>query len=719
MKFMEKPKIGFHAAEAIYALIVLAWYFLPLVSTTFGGFNPLKLADSLFGSPSKEAGAWLLVTILVYAVPVIAVWKIAAVFLDEVIPFLADPDRFFSIIFNLVSSGIIVALVVLHIVYQAHSAKYFAALPAFTYAVAAISIVYNGFFIIRLIASNSRRDVAYREYLEFRRVSEEGSAGGVLSAVQRQGIQRKLLLTFVPLILVIILVLAFFLLRDFSRTILAAVNANGEGLADRTASVVKANPGDKDRISLDDYFGAESKKNDTTAGQASAFRYKTLSFYRRDVKAGGFTIWASTNRQLINGREPKEITLAQTTSRYNPVTESYEFLAPVTLSNIFIGYVMVDYARDVIYEPYFRTQVKVFVISALFMYASIFLIYLFGRNIVFPILFLRMSVNSIAEKLSSMIKGKLRFSSDLLQYNDRVRTHDELKLLSGEMNHMTTVIRGVIPYISQSTLQAAERGSPTTETKELTFLFTDIRGFTTLCEGMEPDKVVELLNHYLDLQASLIAANDGDVDKYVGDEMMAQFDGPRKEINACKAGLAIRRAMAEEAQKATDSAGTVISIGIGINTGSVVHGSVGAKDRMDFTSIGDTVNLAARLEGANKQYGTGSLLTEAVHDKVEGEYLCREIDLLTVKGKKLPVRIFEIIREKKGATERDERFRKLFETSLALYRKQKWESAEKGFGSLAKDFNDETSEVFLKRIALFRKDPPDKNWDGVFNLTVK
>jgi adenylate cyclase len=90
-----------------------------------------------------------------------------------------------------------------------------------------------------------------------------------------------------------------------------------------------------------------------------------------------------------------------------------------------------------------------------------------------------------------------------------------------------------------------------------------------------------------------------------------------------------------------------------------------------------------------------------------------------VKGKNLPVRIYEIIREKKGATDRDERFKKLFETSLALYRKQKWESAEKGFASLAKDYNDETSTVFLKRLALFRKDPPPKNWDGVFNLTVK
>jgi class 3 adenylate cyclase len=715
---MEKPKLGFHAAEAMYAVIVLLWYILPFVSSSLGELSPLKLADTLYGSPPTQAGAWLLVTVLVYLVPVISVWKIASVLLERPVPLLADPDRFFSIVLNLVLSGIVVALVVLHLVNQAHNAKYFAALPPFTYAVVAVSIGYNGFFIIMLIASNSRRDAAYREYLEFRRTSEEGPRS-FLSAVQRQGIQRKLILTFVPLILVIIFVLAFFLLRDFSRTILAAVYANGEGLADRTGSVVKANPGDKDRISLDDYFGAESKKNESTAGQASAFKYKTLSFYRRDPKAGGFTIWASTNRQLINGREPKDLVLTQITSRYNPVTESYEFLAPVTLSSTFIGYVMVDYARDVIYEPYFRTQVKVFVIAALFMYASVFLTYLFGRNIVFPILYLRMSVNSIADKLSSMIKGKLKFSSELLQYNDRVRTRDEIKLLSGEVNHMTTVIRGVIPYISQSTLKHAERETPTTERRTLTFLFTDIRGFTTISEQMTPDKVVEMLNHYLDLQSTIIQANVGDVDKFVGDEVMAMFEGPKKEFNACKTALAIRQAMAEEKELSKLEERDIISIGIGINSGPVVHGSMGAKDRMDFTSIGDTVNLAARLEGTNKEYGTKSLITGAVYDKVKDQILCRKVDNITVKGKSEAVVVYEILQEIKVASPKLVEFKNLFEKGLDLYWKQKWDEAEKEFASLLKIYKDPTSAVFLERVKDYKKNPPPRNWDKVFHRTSK
>jgi adenylate cyclase len=714
----ERPGLQFHIAEVVYGIIVLLWYILPLFVPSLGGFDPLTLASTLYGSPPAQAGAWVLVSILAWAAPILCIWKIASFFLHKPVPFLADPEQFLPILFNLIISGIVVALVVLHMVNQAQSAKYFAALPPLTYLVGAISVGYNGVFIVMLIASNSRRDEAYREYLAFRRTSED-RVRGVFAVVQRQGIQRKLLLTFVPMIVIIIFVLSFFLLRDFSSTILAAVNANGQGLADRTASVVKASPGDKDRISLDDYFSAESKKNAAASGATSAFRYNTLSFFRRDSKAGGFIVWASTDKKLIDKRDPKDLTLAQPTSRYNPANESYEFLAPVTLSNIFIGYVMVDYARDVIYEPYFRTQVKVFVIAALFMYASIFLIYLFGRAIVFPILFLRMSVNSIANVLTSMIKGKVRPIADLLQYKDRITTHDEIKLLSGEVSNMTTVIRGVIPYISGSTLQAASRDKPTTERRNLTFLFTDIRGFTSISESMSPEKVVEMLNHYLDLQATIIHDNNGEVDKFVGDEMMATFKGQRRDLDACKAAIEIRRGMAREKELARAQGKDSVSIGIGINSGPVVFGSMGAKDRMDFTSIGDTVNLAARLEGTNKEYNTKTLITEAVYAKVKDAFICREVDLVKVKGKSQPARIYELLQDIKGSNEKLQRMRKVFEESLALYRKQKWDLAAKGLAALVKEYKDETSEVFLSRIDAFRKTPPGKDWDGVFERTSK
>ena len=228
-----------------------------------------------------------------------------------------------------------------------------------------------------------------------------------------------------------------------------------------------------------------------------------------------------------------------------------------------------------------------------------------------------------------------------------------------------------------------------------------------------------MLNHYLELQSSVIHDCGGEVDKFVGDEIMAMFEGPKKELNACKASLEIRKAMAQEKEIAELEKRKVISIGIGINSGQVVFGSVGAKDRMDFTSIGDTVNLAARLEGTNKEYGTKTLITESVYDKVKDNYICREIDLLTVKGKNQPVRIYELLQETKTAAEKLVAIKKLFEASLALYRKQKWDAAEKGFTALVKEYNDEASEIFLERVAAFRKEPPGKDWDGVFHRTSK
>jgi len=140
---------------------------------------------------------------------------------------------------------------------------------------------------------------------------------------------------------------------------------------------------------------------------------------------------------------------------------------------------------------------------------------------------------------------------------------------------------------------------------------------------------------------------------------------------------------------------------------------------MDFTSIGDTVNLAARLEGANKTYGTKSLITETVQALVEEQFLCREIDLLTVKGKNRPVRIFEVLQEKQKAGDKLWEMRKVFEEGLGLYRRQRWIEAAKAFMYLKGKYRDQTSEVFLRRIGLFSGSPPPPNWDGVFVLTVK
>lgn len=718
MKKGEQSPLQLHIAEAAFSVLVVLWYVLPYLITAPGPFHPLGLAGILYGTPPSAPLAAVVVTVLAWVVPLVCIWKIASYFLAKALPVLCEPRWLIPILLNLASSGIVVALVVLHIVNQGTSPHYFASFPPFTYVVVGVAVIYNGYFIVMLIGSLSRRHVAYQEYLEFRR-TDEGSAKGVMSIVQRQGIQRKLLATFVPLILVIIVVMAFFLLRDFRSTILAAVTANGQGLAERTASVVKSQA--DSIIGLKDYLDAERKKNDSSTAQNASFRFNALTMFLKDSKIDfhKLAITAGSPDVLDSRTATVEPAFEQTMSRTNASADTLEFLAPVTLSKQFIGYVQVDYARSVIYAPYYKTTIKVVVIAALFMYASVFLIYLLGRNIVFPILFLRMSVSSIAGILQNMIKGTLRPSAELLQYKDRVTTHDEIKMLSGEVNHMTAVIRGVIPYISTSTLKHSERDKPTTERRNLTFLFTDIRGFTTISESMSPDKVVEMLNHYLDIQSTIIHDHGGEIDKFVGDEVMAMFEGAKRDHNACKAAVEIRKAMAQEKELAKAQGRESVSIGIGINSGPVVFGSMGAKERMDFTSIGDTVNLAARLEGTNKEYATKTLLTAAVYDKVKDQYICREIDLVTVKGKTQPARIYELLQETKVGSEKLGRMKKVFEESLALYRKQKWDAAEKGFRTLVTEFKDETSAIFIARVAEFRENPPKKDWDGVFVRTSK
>jgi adenylate cyclase len=703
------PSLVLHVVEAAYSLMVVAWVLVPLF---IKGLMPaLDLPFHAYGGAARSPFVTILWSIAIFLPLAVAAFKLAAFFLDDVLPSVAEPTRPLAAGLSVLGSSLVIAAIVAYIFEYGRMASFFSASSPLLYLFLILTVAYNAFFIYVLISSLDTRDESYREYRQYKVTNEQQKS--VREILFQPGIQKRLVFSFVPLILCIILVLSFILMKNFADTILGSVIDNGKLLAERTATVIKSNPADK--IAAEDYLFIESKKN-----ESASFPFRDISYYARNPKTSSYSIAASTDKALAGGMSSSTVeAFADPIYRFNAETKAYEFLAPVNLSKAFLGYVQVNYARDVIFEPYFRTQVKVVSIAAIFIYLSIFLTYMIGRNIVFPILYLRMSVATIAASLSGMIKGERRISAELLQYKDRVETRDEIKGLSNEVGNMAAVIRGIVPYISASTLKHSERSSPMTESKEQCFLFTDIRGFTTLSEGMTPEKVVEMLNHYLDIQSTIILANHGDVDKFVGDEVMAVFEGPAKELNAVKTSLEIRKSMAIEKEKAIAENKHVVSIGIGINSGPVVFGSVGAKDRMDFTSIGDTVNLAARLEGANKAYGTKTLVTQAVYDKVKSSYLCREVDKLTVKGKKLPVSVFEIVQAREIVSANLIDLATTFEAALALYRDQKWAKAEKTFSQLVEKYHDDASATFLGRIELFKKDPPPAGWDGVFNMTVK
>ena len=185
------------------------------------------------------------------------------------------------------------------------------------------------------------------------------------------------------------------------------------------------------------------------------------------------------------------------------------------------------------------------------------------------------------------------------------------------------------------------------EKKFLTVLFSDIRSFTTISEKMTPEELVEHLNEYLQAMTELVFKYDGTLDKYVGDEIMAFWGAPIPQENhallACKCAVEMIQVLEQLNKRWIQMNKPALHIGIGINTGEMVVGNMGSASRMDYTLMGDNVNLGARLEGTNKQYGTNIIISEFTYEQVKDYIIARELDLVRVKGKQLPVKIYELI----------------------------------------------------------------------------
>ena len=189
--------------------------------------------------------------------------------------------------------------------------------------------------------------------------------------------------------------------------------------------------------------------------------------------------------------------------------------------------------------------------------------------------------------------------------------------------------------------------------KNLSVLFSDIRGFTSISEKLTPEELVHLLNEYMTAMTEIIFKYGGLLDKYIGDSIMAVFGAPLDQqdhaLRACRTGIEMMDALRGLREKWAAEGRPYVDIGIGINTGDMVVGNMGSRMRFDYTVMGDSVNLASRLEGTNKEYGTNIIISEYTHAQVHEELICRELDAIRVKGKERPVRIFELLGDRKDA----------------------------------------------------------------------
>lgn len=279
---------------------------------------------------------------------------------------------------------------------------------------------------------------------------------------------------------------------------------------------------------------------------------------------------------------------------------------------------------------------------------------------------------------------------------------------------------GVIDLIDRDPQKYIRPGG---EVKDLTVMFSDIRDFTSLSEGLTPDELVRLLNEYLSAMTDIIFKNLGTLDKYIGDAIMAFWGSPYPQedhaYRACCCALAMITGLDEMNSRWEKQGRKRIAIGIGLNTGPVNVGNMGSDKRLAWTVMGDNVNLASRLEGMTKKYRNRVIISEGTYLHVSHQFVAREVDRIRVKGKNQPVVIYELV----APIAQREKYANLlaeYNAALDVYRSQRWQGAAEKFGELLALYPDDgPTQVLLDRCIEFMSEAPEADWDGVYVMKSK
>ncbi|MHC1943784.1 HAMP domain-containing protein [Bradyrhizobium sp. UFLA06-06] len=322
-----------------------------------------------------------------------------------------------------------------------------------------------------------------------------------------------------------------------------------------------------------------------------------------------------------------------------------------------------------------------------------------------------------------------------------ITTQDEIGQLSAAFNRMIETLRHnqriretfgryINPRIAEGLLEQPAIAATEGQRRVMTVMFCDMKGFTSLSEGVTPSGLVKIMNLYLSTMSAPVHAHRGIIDKYIGDAIMAYWGAPFVEEaeQTHLAALAAIDMIGQVNQLRKDLPELLgvrvipadCDIRIGIATGEALVGSIGSEFMMSYTVLGDTVNLASRLEGANKFYGSRSLISEATAAACAATIELREIDRLVVMGQTQPVAVFEILGKKDELTPAQTELRQRYADGLAAYRDRRWDDAEQAFtAALAAAPGDGPSIAMKARVAAFQQNPPAADWDGAWHPEQK
>jgi class 3 adenylate cyclase len=343
-------------------------------------------------------------------------------------------------------------------------------------------------------------------------------------------------------------------------------------------------------------------------------------------------------------------------------------------------------------------------------------------------------VRSLATAMRDVQQGNLDIQLPVSSTDEVGRLTDSFNFFVKELRSKERMKQTFGKYIDPRILEhvLAQPGAEAVGggRRDMTVSFADLVGFTSLSERLTPLLMVTLLNRHFGLQAIAVQEHHGVVDKFVGDSVMAFWGPPfvkpeEHAVLACRAAQAQLGALDALRRELPDITGLrrdlpAIDLCIGICTGEVVVGNIGSDNTRSYTVIGDTANLAARLERANRVYGTQILVAEATAQMTGSQFEMREIDTISVKGKTETTRVLELMSAAGRLSEEMARLRERYEQARRTYLAQQWDSAEAIFREcLQIRPNDGPSRVFLERIQVLRRNPPGKDWNGVWQLVEK
>ena len=315
------------------------------------------------------------------------------------------------------------------------------------------------------------------------------------------------------------------------------------------------------------------------------------------------------------------------------------------------------------------------------------------------------------------------------EIDDRPPPHSafkEINAMSSALGAMKGGLRSFGAYVPRDLVRAVlasgERAELGGKTKRLTIFFSDLAGFTTISESLAPAALVELLGGYFDAMTKVIQRRGGTIDKFIGDAIMAFWNAPGDEphhaVLACEAAIACQAKLDEMRRSDPRLAG--LRARIGLATGDVLVGNIGATERMNYTVMGDTVNLASRLEGLNKAYGTPVMTSETTYEAAKDVLLARPVDVVAVKGKAKGVRVYEPLGPLEGAKAEDVRFCEACTRALDLYLRRDFDGAAKAWGeALVSRPDDAASQLMKARSEELAASPPPDDWDGTYVMHEK